>query len=381
MLKSRRLFGAASALPLLLAGFGGTAAAQDTNTVGNPQLKGYSLPGERTVPAQPIAPPPTAQAPAPAPRSERPRPAPPSRRAADARPAPARLVPEAAPPRVAPQPAPVQPAPARAQPPPAQPTPRSAPAAPAPAAPAEQPSGRPLWLWLVAALVLAAAAAAFFLLRRRRGGTAEVRERDALAGSLAAARWREPEAEPAPPAQAVPEPVPVPEPEPQAKRALLDVDINPDRASALEDGALVHYTLLLTNNGEATAGNIRIDGRMFNASADGELDGFFRAPLHEVSGSPHVFIAPGETIVIEGQIGMKRDELQPIEVQGRVIFVPIVAVNVAYDWEGGSGRTSKSWLVGRQASAPTARMGAFRLDLGPRIYRQVERREAKTLVA
>jgi hypothetical protein len=145
----------------------------------------------------------------------------------------------------------------------------------------------------------------------------------------------------------------------------------------MEDGTLVQYALVLTNIGEAAAGNIRIDGRMFNASADGEVDAFFAGPIHEVSGSPQVFIKPGESIALQGQIGMKREELHAIEVQGRVIFVPLVAINVAYDWEGGGGRTSTSWLVGRTPSSPEAKMGAFRLDLGPRIYRQVDRREAK----
>jgi len=218
---------------------------------------------------------------------------------------------------------------------------------------------------------MALGAAAFLWLRRV---TRKARSAESISRFVAA--WRE---EPEPPSakEAVPaEPVPVP-----AKRARLEVDIRPDRASATDDGALVHYALILANRGDARAGNIRIDGKMFNASADGAVDAFFQAPIHDVSGSPHVSIAPGESIALEGQIGMPRAELQPIEVQGRVIFVPLVAINVAYDWDGGSGRTSTSWLVGRQAASPEARMGAFRLDLGPRIYRQVERREAKKRVA
>jgi hypothetical protein len=234
--------------------------------------------------------------------------------------------------------------------------------------PARVPSGLPGSAWLLAALLLAAAAAAFLFLRRRRKAP------ESITHSFAA--WRE-EPEPAPPAA----PLPAPEPAPPARRARLDVDIRPERAAALEDGAMVHYSLILTNNGDAPAGNIRIDGRMFNASADGAVDAFFREPIHEVSGSPHVFIAPGQSIALDGQIGMPKDELEGIEVQGRVIFVPLVAINVAYDWEGGAGRTSTSWVVGRQASSPEAKMGAFRLDLGPRIYRQVERREAKKRVA
>ena len=78
---------------------------------------------------------------------------------------------------------------------------------------------------------------------------------------------------------------------------------------------------------------------------------------------------------------MKAEEVRAIELQGRRIFVPSVAINVAYDWgEDGEGRTSKSWLVGRKADNPAARMGAFRLDLGPRIYRSVGRKDTKRVM-
>jgi hypothetical protein len=234
----------------------------------------------------------------------------------------------------------------------------------------------PIWLWLVGALALAGAAAAVLLLRRRRQAAAG----NTRSVSRSFATWREgPEPASEPPAEPVAAPQAAPAPE--AKRARLEVDIRPDRASSTDDGAFVHYGLILTNNGETPAGNIRIDGRMFNASADGEVGAYFDAPIHEVSGSPHVFLAPGQSIALDGQIGMPRGEIHAIEVQGRVIFVPLVAVNVAYDWEGGSGRTSVSWLIGRQASEPAAKMGAFRLDLGPRVYRQIDRREAKKRLA
>lgn len=236
--------------------------------------------------------------------------------------------------------------------------------------------GSEAWLWLVGALVLLGGGAFLLLRRRRVAVAADARDRGAPAGSPATAQWL-PAEEPAPqPVAAEPEVAPVAAAVP-GKRAMLEVDIRPDRAAATEDGAFVYYSIILSNRGEAAAGNIRIDGRMFNATADGEVDAFFAGPIHEVSGSPHVFLQAGESIALQGQIGMKREELHAIEVQGRVIFVPLVAMNVAYDWEGGGGRTSTSWLVGRTPSTPEAKMGAFRLDLGPRIYRQVDRREAK----
>jgi hypothetical protein len=405
MLKTRRLFGAARLLPLTLAVWSGAAAAQqDTNTVGSPQLRDFSLPGTRTPP--PVQTPPPAATPAPratAPATTAPARQTPTAASRAARPAPQREVappraaPVAAPPpapvRATPQPAPtVQPQPQTAAPSaPVQPQPQAVPpppaATPAPEVappPVQQSGGGFPWLWLLGALVVLGGGA-FLLFRRRRVAVeSDARDRGSLAGSLATAQWL-PAEEPAPqPIAEEPTPVVAVEPEvapataaPAAKRAVIEVDIRPERASAMEDGTLVQYALVLTNIGEVAAGNIRIDGRMFNASADGEVDAFFAGPIHEVSGSPQVFIKPGESISLQGQIGMKREELHAIEVQGRVIFVPLVAINVAYDWEGGGGRTSTSWLVGRTPSSPEAKMGAFRLDLGPRIYRQVDRREAR----
>jgi len=405
MLKTRRLFGAARLLPLTLAALSGAAAAQqDTNTVGSPQLRDFTLPGTRTPP--PVQTPPPAATPAPRTTAPATTSAParqtPGASSRPVRPAPQREVarprttPVAAPPpapvRVAPQPAPtVQSQPQTAAPaapvqapPQAVPPPATTPAPEVAPAPVQQSGGGFPWLWLLGALVVLGGGA-FLLLRRRRVAVeSDARDRDSLAGSLATAQWL-PAEEPAPqpiaeePLSVAPEPevAPAASTAPAAKRAVIEVDIRPERASAMEDGTLVQYALVLTNIGEAAAGNIRIDGRMFNASADGEVDAFFAGPIHEVSGSPHVFIKPGESISLQGQIGMKREELHAIEVQGRVIFVPLVAINVAYDWEGGGGRTSTSWLVGRTPSSPEAKMGAFRLDLGPRIYRQVDRREAK----
>jgi hypothetical protein len=137
----------------------------------------------------------------------------------------------------------------------------------------------------------------------------------------------------------------------------------------------------MTNKGEADARNIRIDPRLFNAGAEGEMLAFFQGPIHDVSGSPQIVLRPGGSIRLNGQVAMPNAELREIELGGRRIFVPMVAINVAYDWAGGgAGRTSRSWLVGREAEVPTEKMGPFRLDLGPRIYRSVGRREARLVM-
>jgi hypothetical protein len=161
-------------------------------------------------------------------------------------------------------------------------------------------------------------------------------------------------------------------------RARLEVAFVPERAVATDKETIVHYDLVLRNVGEDSARNIRIDTRMFNASAQAAVAAFLKGPIHEQSGSPLVRVAPGEELKLGSQIAMPKEQVRGIEVQGRSIFVPIVAINVAYDWgvEGtpGTGRTSMSWLVGREPETPSDKMGPFRLDVGPRVYRSVGQR-------
>jgi hypothetical protein len=362
---------------------GSPVLAQETNTIGPPQLRDFQLPGQRTTPpATPPAPAPTTTVPAPAPtprRSTVPTPAP-SRPAAT--PAEARRRAAAAPPvRAAersarPAPAPADAVPAQTSPPaptaiPLPPVP--APVEPAPPQATAAPSGWPWW-WFAVPLLPLAIGGFLFLRRRRRTLERDVEDRAALAGALRPS-------DPPPAPQWLPEPEPVPEPvAEEAPRPWLELDIVPERAAATDQETVVHYELVLRNSGAATARNIRIDERMFNAGADGDIAQFFGGPIHAHSGSPHVTLPGGDELRLQSAIGMPKAEMRAIEVQGRAIFVPMVAINVAYDWEGGTGRSSKSWLIGREAQTPSAKMGPFRLDLGPRIYRQVGRRDGRRVM-
>ncbi len=388
---TRRRLRAAAFVLFGLAAAGAPALAQNestsSNTIGPPQLKDFSLPGQRTTPPADTPPAPAAQPPAAAPRTPpaaAPRTPPATAPATDAeRPAPAaRTTPapaETAPAAAAPTPAPGEPAPQAAAPPPAEILPAPSPeTAPVPAPVAAEPRGS-TWLWPAAGGALLLAFAALLLLRRRRAAVERESERDSargeLGGMLAVAEPRTPPA---------PEPKPEPEPAPEAPaapRPWIELDIVPERAAATENEVYVRYALTMTNTGGAAARNIRIDPRLFNASAEGEMVSFFQGPIHEQSGSPHVVLPPGGSIKLNGQVAMPNAELREIELAGRRIFVPMVAINVAYDWaDGGTGRTSRSWLVGREAEVPTEKMGPFRLDLGPRIYRSVGRREARRVM-
>ncbi|HEY0084667.1 MAG TPA: hypothetical protein VGB65_02030, partial [Allosphingosinicella sp.] len=258
----------------------------------------------------------------------------------------------------------------------------------------------PWWLALPAVLALAG----FVAFRRRRSAEedyAEVMaEREAEEPEAMAAEAPRAVAAPAPrrnaesippaptaaakPALKLPPKVrvvpaaPAAPPEPVGPRAVLEIEFIPARASATEDAAVVEFELVLKNVGDAPAGNIRIDTRMFNASATKEMADFLKGPIHETSGSPHVQIAPGDELRLQSAMAMPKQDVREIMMQGQRLFVPAVASVFAWDWgTDGRGRATMSWLVGRETENKAAKMGAFRLDLGPRIYRHVGVRPLK----
>ncbi|MEA3037146.1 MAG: hypothetical protein QOH04_2923 [Sphingomonadales bacterium] len=390
MLKRRRSLRAAACAPLIAALAAGAASAQETNTVvGPPQLKDFQLPGQRTTP--PAATPPVSQprpaVPPPA-RAAPPAAAPTMRRETATRPTertPPRTTPARALP--APQVAPTQPAPAlQAQPVapvPAQVQSPPAIAQPAPVTAAPSRSGFN-WLWLLLLIPALGLAALAWLRLRRRREEQDAGDRASLAGTLGVARWVEDEARPAAatPTEDETQAEAAPPSAVEPARAWLEIDIAPDRAAATDTEAVLHYELTLRNTGQLAARNIRIDSRLFNASEDADIGDFLAGPIHDRSGSPHIAIPPGEELRLGSVAGMLKEEVRAIQIEGRSIFVPSLATKVAYDWDGGtaSGRAARAWLVGREIGE-SAKMGPFRLDLGPRIYRQVGRRETKAAMA
>jgi hypothetical protein len=242
------------------------------------------------------------------------------------------------------------------------------------------------WLAVPAGLALLA----FLALRRRRAGDED--EVEQVAGPAAGP---EPEAPPRRVAETMPpvskpavrpalklppkvKAVPAAAPQPAGPRAQIEVEFIPARASSTTEAAIVEFELVLKNVGDAPARNIRIDTRMFNASATKEMAEFLKGPIHDESGSPHVEIVPRDDLRLQSAMAMPVQDVREILMQGQRLFVPAVASIVAWDWgTDGRGRASLSWLVGRETENRAAKMGAFRLDLGPRIYRQVGVRPLK----
>ena len=339
---------------------------QEGNTVlGPPQIRDFQLPGERRTPPaqpQPVAPAPTTNTAEPAPArptapaarspSPEPRTAAPLRRPETTAPQPQ---PQAQPqaPAAEAQTSPSSPPLAQPEPAPPQPAPKAAPVpAPAPAG-----GGTPWWLYLLPLALAALGAAAYVRSRRVATATAPM----------------EPARVQHSPAPAVP-PKPRPDPVP---RPWLELELKAERAASTPEEARVDFEMVITNSGKSPARNIRINARMFNAgrSQDEEIGAFFKTRgegrrTHTIPELP-----PGESGLIQGSVTMPREELRALQINNQALFIPVVGVNLVYDWGNGrTGQTSKSYVIGRELGAESEKMGAFRLDAGPRIYRTVGQR-------
>ncbi|HWT11115.1 MAG TPA: hypothetical protein VN231_00005, partial [Allosphingosinicella sp.] len=213
------------------------------------------------------------------------------------------------------------------------------------------------WLYLlpVAALVLLG----LVLYRRRRAAAAP-----------------EPAGDPVP---AAAEPAPRPRHDP-VPRPWLELSLTAERASYTATEAVVLFELEIANKGGSPATNLRIDVKMFNAGAeqDKEIGTFFRTAGRESTKLNLPGVDAGVTGVIHGSVRMPLDEMRAMKLEERLLFIPVVAVNALYDWgEGRTGQTSKSYVIGRELEQPSEKMGAFRVDQGPRIWRTVGQRPHK----
>jgi hypothetical protein len=261
----------------------------------------------------------------------------------------------------------------------------SAPAVPSPepTSPVEERGGLS-WLWLLLALGLGAGA--FLVVRMRRREAPAAGDAPLLLTEAEPAPPRaEPRPVPAPRPAAAPAPAPAPTPAPAAApagsvgivmRPWLEIDFRPERAVAAETGAEVRYEVTLRNTGNAPARNVRLAARMFSAGPqlDQEIAAFFARGVDGAGAAP-LTILPRSDVTFQSVVNLPRDQVREIRMEGRSLFVPTVAFNLLYDYgRDKTGQTCSSHVVGREAETPTAKMGPFRLDLGPRVWRSVGQR-------
>jgi hypothetical protein len=183
-----------------------------------------------------------------------------------------------------------------------------------------------------------------------------------------------PRAQPTPPAR------PAAEPKPSAPdsglvvstrlKPQLVIQFQPDRAVITENEVMLQFDVVVTNSGSAPARDVLIEACMICAHTgqDAEIAGFFQQPIGKGDRIPA--IAPLGNISLKSAVRLPLSQLRSFEMEGRTLFVPLVAFNILYS---GNAQTSASFLVGRGTDGDE-KLAPFRLDLGPRIFRGLSSR-------
>ena len=229
--------------------------------------------------------------------------------------------------------------------------------------------------WIIAALALAGAAGWFFIRRRPRESLAGAGDIDLFE--------RAPSPVPEPQAKVPPAPEPAgPPAQPQPiftgvvstrLRPWLEIEFKPDRGVVDDQKAAIAFEVSVYNSGNMPARDVLLEAALFNAgpAQDQQIQLFFDNPVAKGDRIP--VIPPMERVSVNTAVFLAKDQVVPIEIEGRALFVPMVAFNALYSWGSTKGQTSTSYLVGKETNGE--KLAPFRLDLGPRIFRGLAARQ------
>lgn len=262
------------------------------------------------------------------------------------------------------------------------------------AAPAD--SGSLSWPWIAALMALMGGGAFIAWSRHRARQRYGDPGRMAFAGPAADIEAEpaqlppdRPRPDPVPPrAQPAPRPDPVPpmpagqpRPAPASDGLIvstrlkpeLNVQFQPDRAVVTEQEVLLQFDVILTNSGSAPARDVLVEAKLVPAHAeqDREIATFFQQP--QATGDRMAAIAPLAKVALKSAVRLPLDQLHSFEVDGRKLFVPLVAFNILFRSGGDEEQASASFLVGR-GNDRDEKLAPFRLDLGPGIFRGLSAR-------
>jgi hypothetical protein len=253
--------------------------------------------------------------------------------------------------------------------------------------PAEAPSGFSPLPWIAALLLLGAGAVVYFGLQRRgpRYASAGVSEYVAPEPAPAAAR-SPPVARPSPTPRAAPPADPsgtitssLRAPGPPAGvvsaslRPWIELELEPSQALVTDEHAAIAFDVTLFNSGSAPARDVAVEACLINAGQQQDvlLSEFYANPGEVRDKIPAV--APMARVTLKSAVRLPRAAVQEYEVQGRKLFMPMVAVNSRYRWSSGEGQSGASFMVGRAAN-DKEKLGPLRLDQGARGWKSLAAR-------
>jgi hypothetical protein len=156
-------------------------------------------------------------------------------------------------------------------------------------------------------------------------------------------------------------------------RPWIELELEPSQAMVTDEHAAIAFDVTLFNSGSAPARDVAVEACLINAGQqqDVQLSEFYTSPGDVQDRIPAV--APMARITLKSAVRLPRAAVQEYEVEGRKLFMPMVAVNSHYRWSSGEGQSAASFLVGRAAN-DSAKLAPLRLDQGTRGWKSLAAR-------
>ena len=164
------------------------------------------------------------------------------------------------------------------------------------------------------------------------------------------------------------------------RRADVSVDFEALSAQSTLINLRIRYAVTVRNTGTLDAMPVTVRIGLFagsNVHPQGiaqwfTLDG--EALHHAVDR-----VVAGGDYRFEGELAAPLEALNPITVEGRVLAVPLVAIDARYNHGDGNapidGQSARAFVIGREPSKEGAKLAPFRLDQGPTSFAPLGRRD------
>lgn len=163
--------------------------------------------------------------------------------------------------------------------------------------------------------------------------------------------------------------------QPTLLRPWIDIRLIPLRAGTDAVNAVVEFELEVHNRGTETAHNVRIIAQLITAGPhqNVQLETIFASPPATPLIDPPA-IEPGGHAYIRASGTIALDKITRLELTGRPMFVPILAVRVLYDWAGEeTGLTANGFILGVDRGGAD-KMQPFWLDTPARLHDRIAHR-------
>jgi hypothetical protein len=157
-------------------------------------------------------------------------------------------------------------------------------------------------------------------------------------------------------------------------RPWIELELEPSQAVVSDEQAAIAFDVTLFNSGSAPARDVAVEACLINAGQqqDVQLSEFYTSPGEVRDKIPTV--APMTRITLKSAVRLPREAVQEYEVEGRKLFIPMVAVSSRYRWSSGEGQSGASFLVGSATAKDDAKLGPLRLDQGARGWKKLAAR-------